>query len=70
MVKPDYTVDARVVKVGVTEGNVASIEAGLKAGELVVTDGQDKLQPGAKVEVQQRGNRGNGAANASGAPGS
>ncbi|MBZ5630632.1 MAG: MdtA/MuxA family multidrug efflux RND transporter periplasmic adaptor subunit [Acidobacteriia bacterium] len=70
VVKPDYTVEARVVKVGVTEGNVASIEAGLKAGELVVTDGQDKLQPGAKVEVQQRGNRGNGAANASGAPGS
>jgi hypothetical protein len=56
VVKPDNTVEPRVVKVGVTEGNLASIESGLQPGELVVTDGQDKLQPGAKVEVQ-RGNR-------------
>ncbi|MBZ5567757.1 MAG: MdtA/MuxA family multidrug efflux RND transporter periplasmic adaptor subunit [Acidobacteriia bacterium] len=69
VVKPDNTVEVRAVKVGVTEGNVASIETGLSAGELVVTDGQDKLQPGAKVEVQQRGNRGSGASKASGAPG-
>jgi multidrug efflux system membrane fusion protein len=55
VVKPDNTVEPRAVKLGVTEGNIASIESGLKAGELVVTDGQDKLQPGAKVEVQ-RGN--------------
>ena len=56
VVKPDNTVEPRVVKVGVTEGSLASIESGLQPGELVVTDGQDKLQPGAKVEVQ-RGNR-------------
>ena len=60
VVKPDNTVELRVVKVGVTEGNLASIESGLQPGELVVTDGQDKLQPGAKVEVQQRGNRSGG----------
>jgi multidrug efflux system membrane fusion protein len=59
VVKPDNTVEPRVVKVGVTEGNLASIESGLQPGELVVTDGQDKLQPGAKVEVQ-RGNRSGG----------
>jgi multidrug efflux system membrane fusion protein len=68
VVKPDNTVEVRAVTVGVTEGNVASIEAGLNVGELVVTDGQDKLQPGAKVEVQQRGNRSNGLSKASGAP--
>jgi multidrug efflux system membrane fusion protein len=68
VVKPDNTVEVRAVTVGVTEGNVASIEAGLDVGELVVTDGQDKLQPGAKVEVQQRGNRSNGLSKASGAP--
>ena len=60
VVKPDDTVEPRMVKLGVTEGNIASIESGLKAGELVVTDGQDKLQPGAKVEVQ-RGNRPTGS---------
>jgi multidrug efflux system membrane fusion protein len=58
VVKPDNAVEARTVQVGVTEGNVASVDSGLKAGEMVVTDGQDKLQPGAKVEVQQHGNRG------------
>jgi membrane fusion protein, multidrug efflux system len=70
VVKPDSTVEVRPVKLGVTEGNVAAVEAGLNPGELVVTDGQDKLQPGAKVEVQQRGNRPGGRPNASGAPGS
>ncbi len=55
VVKPDSTVEPRPVKVGVTEGNLASIESGLKPGEMVVTDGQDKLQPGAKVEVQHAG---------------
>jgi membrane fusion protein, multidrug efflux system len=59
VVKPDNTVEPRLVKVGVTEGNLASIESGLQPGEIVVTDGQDKLQPGAKVEVQ-RGNRSGG----------
>ena len=70
VVKPDNTVEPRVVKVGVTEGNLASIESGLQPGEMVVTDGQDKLQPGAKVEVQ-RGNRSGGTpSNASKAAGS
>jgi multidrug efflux system membrane fusion protein len=59
VVKPDNTVEPRVVKVGVTEGSLAAIESGLQPGEVVVTDGQDKLQPGAKVEVQ-RGNRSGG----------
>jgi multidrug efflux system membrane fusion protein len=70
VVKPDSTVEVRIVQVGVTEGNVAAIESGLNPGEMVVTDGQDKLQPGAKVEVQQRGNRTGAPPTASGAPGS
>jgi multidrug efflux system membrane fusion protein len=56
VVKPDKTVEVRPVKVGFTEANTASIDQGLAAGELVVTDGQDKLQPGSRVEVQQQGN--------------
>jgi multidrug efflux system membrane fusion protein len=70
VVKPDNTVEPRVVKVGVTEGNLASIESGLQPGELVVTDGQDKLQPGAKVEVQHGNRTGGPPPKANGAAGS
>ncbi len=56
VVKSDSTAEVRPLKLGVTEGNLASIDSGLNPGEMVVTDGQDKLQPGAKVELQQHGN--------------
>ncbi len=59
VVKPDKTVEMRPVQPGVTDGNNSEIAAGLNPGDMVVTDGQDKLQPGAKVEVR--------AANAAGA---
>jgi multidrug efflux system membrane fusion protein len=52
VVKPDRTAEVRPVKIGVSEGNVASVDSGVTPGEMVVTDGQDKLQPGATVEVQ------------------
>src|SRR5579883_2967898 len=38
------------VTVGVTEDNVASIENGLSPNDLVVTDGQDRLRAGARVD--------------------
>lgn len=50
VVKPDKTVDMRTVAVGLTEANVTAISSGLKPGEIVVTDGQDKLQAGSHVE--------------------
>jgi len=65
VVKSDQSVESRPVQPGVTEGGIASIDKGLAAGELVVTDGQDKLQPGAKVAVQQERNAGQAAAGAS-----
>jgi len=51
LVKEDQTVEARPVSVAVTEGNDATIESGLSAGEVVVTDGVDKLAAGSKVRV-------------------
>jgi multidrug efflux system membrane fusion protein len=70
VVKPDKTVEVRPIKVGVTEGAVAAVETGLQPGELVVTDGQDKLQPGSKVEVREgRGGPRNGANGNTVAPG-
>ena len=53
VVKQDKTVDSRVVKVALTQGTVAVLDAGLNAGDQVVTDGQEKLQPGSKVEPQR-----------------
>jgi membrane fusion protein, multidrug efflux system len=53
LVKPDSTVETRDVKVGPVEGENAVIEEGLSAGEVVVTQGVDRLQPGMKVSPRQ-----------------
>jgi multidrug efflux system membrane fusion protein len=49
VVKPDRTVDMRTVKVGRQQGDEVVIAEGLSAGEEVVTDGQLRLTPGARV---------------------
>ena len=54
VVRDDKTVTVRTVKPGPTEGETAAIESGLAAGDIVVTDGTDKLREGAKVEVSDR----------------
>lgn len=43
------TVSIRPVTLAQTTGNTAGLSAGLKSGEIIVTDGQDKLQDGSKV---------------------
>ena len=50
VVKEDMTVNSRPVSVSVVQGDEASIQAGVSPGELVVTDGADRLREGAKVE--------------------
>lgn len=52
VVKPDQTVEMRSVTVSATQGDVIAIGKGLAAGDLVVTDGIDKLQHGSHVSVQ------------------
>src|SRR5437660_6194302 len=47
-VKPDKTAEMRPVTVSLTQGNFSAITKGLNPGEMVVTDGQDKLQNGGK----------------------
>ncbi len=51
VVKDDKTVSLRPVKMGAVENDNVAIESGVKPGELVVTDGIDRLREGAKVEV-------------------
>ena len=50
VVKPDRTVDLRDVQTGRSANGLTVIRSGIKAGETVVTDGQLRLVPGAKVE--------------------
>jgi multidrug efflux system membrane fusion protein len=57
VVKPDQTVTVRQVKLGVTEGDQTEIASGLNPGEVVVTDGVDKLQEGSKVSPAGAGGR-------------
>ncbi|MEK7837418.1 MAG: efflux RND transporter periplasmic adaptor subunit [candidate division NC10 bacterium] len=52
VVKPDLTVESRRVKVGRRLPRELVIEEGLQAGERVVTDGQLRLVPGARVEIK------------------
>ena len=51
VVKPDRTVEIRNVDVRLTQGDDSAIAKGLSAGEMVVTEGVDKLQAGTRVAV-------------------
>lgn len=53
VVKQDQSVDFRPVFSTMTAGSDAVIEKGLQPGETVVTDGQLRLFPGAKVEIKK-----------------
>ena len=52
VVKSDNTVDVRPVTIGFTQDNVSVIASGISPSEVVVTDGQDKLQQGSKIETR------------------
>ena len=58
-VKPDKTVAVSEVTVSFTQNNVASIASGVVPGDVVVVDGQDKLQAGSKVDPHATGGAGN-----------
>ncbi len=53
VVKPDLTVESRKIVVDRTHGSLAIVANGLAPGERVVTDGQLRLSPGARVEIKQ-----------------
>ena len=53
VVKPDRTVAVRPVTLGVVDGERAAIASGLAVGEVVVTEGGDRLREGAQVTLPQ-----------------
>jgi len=52
VVKDDHTVESRPVVVSRTLGEETVIEEGVQPGQTVVTDGQLRLAPGARVEIK------------------
>ena len=51
VVNSDNTVAVRPVTLGVVDGERVTVTAGLKAGEVVVTEGGDRLRDGAQVQL-------------------
>jgi len=70
VVKADNTVDVRPVTIAFTQENVSVIASGISPGEVVVTDGQDKLQQGSKIEIRTGAPTGVRPQQAGGSPGS
>jgi multidrug efflux system membrane fusion protein len=52
VVKPDQTVESRPVTVAREQGGETVVAAGVAPGETVVTEGQLRLVPGARVEAR------------------
>jgi membrane fusion protein (multidrug efflux system) len=52
VVKPDSTVEQRMVKAGDRVGNSWIIESGLKPGEKVIVEGIQRVRPGLKVSAK------------------
>jgi multidrug efflux system membrane fusion protein len=73
-VKSDKTVEARPVTISLTQGNTTVIGNGVNPGDTVVTDGQDKLQTGSRIEPRSgapsAGHRDSSAPDTAGTPGS
>ena len=61
-VKSDNSAEVVPVSIGVTQGTLSSIDSGLSPNDLVVTDGQDRLRAGARVDPRPD-TRSNGRAN-------
>jgi len=50
-VNPDRTVKVRPITLGVVDGEHVAVNQGLSAGEVVVTEGGDRLRDGAQVQL-------------------
>jgi len=61
VVKPDSTVEQRTITVGQRINEQVVVSKGLNPGETVVTEGQLRLEPGAKVQTGEAGGRGGNA---------
>lgn len=70
VVNADNTVSTRTVQPGAVDNDLTAVQGDLKAGEVVVIDGVDRLRNGARVQVIAADARQRGAAGAATAPAS
>ena len=68
LVKPDETVEIRVVELGATDGERVAVTKGLQAGDQVVIDGTDRLREGAKIRKPTAGPRASSGSPVAAAP--
>jgi membrane fusion protein (multidrug efflux system) len=61
VVTSEGTVEQRAVQVSRTVGDQWLVEGGLSAGERVITEGLQKVRPGAPVQAQEAGSMAQGA---------
>jgi len=66
LVKPDNTVTAQPVTLGPDDGEKVAVTKGLQPGQVVVTDGADRLKEGAKITITESGAQSTGAAGQNG----
>jgi hypothetical protein len=55
-----FYVESRPMVIAVVEGTQVIVDSGLKPGERVVIDGQEKLKSGTKVSPKSDGGKGSG----------
>jgi multidrug efflux system membrane fusion protein len=55
VVRPDRTVEYRLITPGASMDGESIIEKGIAAGEIVVTEGQVRLLPGSRVDIKASG---------------
>ena len=53
LVKPDNTVTAQAITLGPDDGTKVAVLKGLEPGQVIVTDGADRLKEGAKITVTE-----------------
>jgi membrane fusion protein, multidrug efflux system len=54
LVDAENTVSVHPIKLGPQDGDFYAVESGLSAGDVVVTDGADRLRDGAKVTIPEK----------------
>jgi membrane fusion protein, multidrug efflux system len=55
VVKPDSTVEVRQLQLGATEASDVIVQKGLSAGDILVTNGAERLQPGSRTWSRKQG---------------
>jgi multidrug efflux system membrane fusion protein len=64
--KSDHTADIKPVTISFIQENAATIASGIAPGDVVITDGQDKLQEGSPIQLRVPATSSNQSASSSG----